>query len=380
MNEIIRTIDSCESFEELGNHIQSTDLIQKASNFLNITYETLHRSRPPLKETRLLLAAFLINRFPDDTLGTFNTTGLSISGEVSTTMSPESLALQSKSTEFIEQLKHIHTTTDITPQSAERIVQYFRQFILLFDNWKQSDSPSLKRTLIEEYHHLSVQIMNEQDKLPKTPDATNEASSETSMDTDDLQNPIQQRIEVLEQCKIDLLETAKMFGQDFANEVLQYAPVVIDIEQLCAQYSNAFWDILYEEFVAKKYDKIFVVLEHIIVLFGQIYDGTSQSNVNKMVEIREKIDVAFIRQRLEHNAYSAEDMLALCNFIMVQCQSLQAPTFDAVVDELRANLAQENFLPRFLREISIILQITTTDVLTFREQEAGATDQSNAME
>ena len=54
-------------------------------------------------------------------------------------------------------------------------------------------------------------------------------------------------------------------------------------------------------------------------------------------------------------------------FIMSECKKLQAPQFDDVVDELYANLTQENFLPRFLREISVILQITTTDILEFRE-------------
>ena len=390
MNEIVGIIDSSESFEELGNQIQSKDLIQKVADFLNKIDEYLGRKRTSLiKDSRLILASFLISRFPQDTLGTFDTTGLTLSGEVTMILTSESTALHAKSIEFVEQLKQIQTIDDLDEQAAERIVQYFRQFTLIFDNWKQTDSVSLKRALLEEYHNLSVQIMNEQSTIegnddsasvedpadPTDPTDPTDPADPTATSTTSTNEAIQQRIEILEQCKVDLLETAKMLGgQEFADEILQYSPVVVDIEQLCAQYSNAFWDVLYEEFVTKKYDKIFVVLEHLVVLFGKIYEGSDPTKVSKMVEIREKIDIDFIKQRLQHDAYSSEEMLALCTFIMVQCSQLQAPLFDDVVEELKANLTRENFLPRFLREISIILQITTDEVLKFRAQEAADHD------
>ena len=97
------------------------------------------------------------------------------------------------------------------------------------------------------------------------------------------------------------------------------------------------------------------------------YNSSKQEHTQKLTEIHEKIDIELIRQQLAHDAYSSEQMYMLCMFIMAECKTLQAPQFDDVVDELYANLKQENFLPRFLREISVILQITTTDILEFRE-------------
>ena len=109
--------------------------------------------------------------------------------------------------------------------------------------------------------------------------------------------------------------------------------------------------------------RFFVVLEHIIKLFETIYSDQN----TKITELHEKIDIEFIKQRLNHNAYENEQMFGLCNYIIDECCVVQAPEFDAVVDELRSNIMSENFLPRFLHEIIVILQVTVDELLKFRQ-------------
>lgn len=364
MNEIIETIDSTESFEELGNLMQVKEFITSVSNIFTHIYELLKLKRNPRRDARIFLSAHMICKYPKDTLGIFDTSGLTVYGEVTLSVSEDNNILKQHASELIKQSSMINSIDSLDGTIAENFMQTFKQFDKLFTEWKQKDSSSLKQSLLEEYHHLSVQIMNEKDAIKKT----EQNESEQNESEQNIKELIEQRIEVLENAQKELLDTAFMMGgAELVTNILQHEPVVIDMEQLSAQYSNAFWDVLYEEFVAKKYDKIFVVLQHIVSLFEKIYNGSKQEHTQKRTEINEKIDIELIRQQLAHDAYSSEQMYMLCMFIIAECKKLQAPQFDDVVDELYANLKEENFLPRFLREISVILQITTTDILEFRE-------------
>jgi hypothetical protein len=355
MNEIVEKIDSCESFEELGNLIQSKEIIRIVYDFYKkIDSQDIERSQI-IRNSKFTLAAFLVNKFPSDTLSSFDTTGITYNGEISVSMSPEATAVNDKATQFTNLLRS-QDLDNLSYSNSEQIKNIFNQFKILFDNWKDNDYESLKHSIIEEYHHLSVSIMNLHDQESKS-----QSGSEESTDQD---NAISEQIVVLKECQEELLKTARMLGGDELVELIgQYAPIVIDTENLIAQYSAAFWDVLYEDYVEKKYEKIFVVLEHIIKLFETIYSDQN----TKITELHEKIDIEFIKQRLQHNAYENEQMFGLCNYIIDECCVVQAPEFDAVVDELRSNITSENFLPRFLREITLILQLTVDELLKFRQ-------------
>lgn len=357
MNEIVEKIDSCESFEELGNLIQSKEIIRIVYDFYKkIDSQDIERSQI-IRNSKFTLAAFLVNKFPSDTLSSFDTTGLTHNGEISVSMSPEATAVNDKATQFTNLLRS-QDLDNLSYSNSEQIKNIFNQFKILFDNWKDNDYESLKHSIIEEYHHLSVSIMNLRDQESQS------GQSGQSTESTHQDNTISEQIVVLKECQEELLKTAKMLGGDELVELIgQYAPIVIDTENLIAQYSAAFWDVLYEDYVEKKYDKIFVVLEHIIKLFETIYSDQN----TKITELHEKIDIEFIKQRLQHNAYENEQMFRLCNYIIDECCVVQAPEFDSVVDELRSNITSENFLPRFLREITLILQLTVDELLKFRQ-------------
>ena len=357
MNELVEKIDSCESFEELGNLIQSKEIIRIVYDFYKkIDSQDIERSQI-IRNSKFTLAAFLVNKFPSDTLSSFDTTGLTHNGEISVSMSPEATAVNDKATQFTNLLRS-QDLDNLSYLNSEQIKNIFNQFKILFDNWKDNDYESLKHSIIEEYHHLSVSIMNLRDQEAQSTEST-ESTESTQQN-----NTISEQIVVLKECQEELLKTARMLGGDELVELIgQYAPIIIDTENLIAQYSAAFWDVLYEDYVEKKYDKIFVVLEHIIKLFETIYSDQN----TKITELHEKIDIEFIKQRLQHNAYENEQMFRLCNYIIDECCVVQAPEFDAVVNELRSNITSENFLPRFLREITLILQLTVDELLKFRQ-------------
>jgi len=371
MNTILGKIESVDSFDELGNLLQSKDLIKDVHDFIhkintfnnvdsddNIdddtyddeaagNYQATKKQKITrtvnVRESRLFLIAYMISRFPQDTFGSIgqpNEEGIEIEYSVLEN------GVHSRAVELIE-----------------------------YSIWKIEDQDKLKTSLIHEYHQLSVNIMNETDRMQEP------AASGSGAAADEVQQHNQlteERIQVLEQCKESLLETALLLGgPQFVDEIGQYSPVVIDVEELCKAYGNAFWDVLGEEYGQKKYDKIFVVLENILKLFESIYDddgavGPAVQEINTrrrncLSEIKEKLDIDFIRQRLEHNIYSNEEMYNLCKFIILKSKALIAPQFDDNIETISKHLEEENFLPLFLREISMILQITVSDTISVRK-------------
>jgi len=398
MNTILGKIESVDSFDELGNLLQSKDLIKDVHDFIhkintfnnvdsddNIdddtyddeaagNYQATKKQKITrtvnVRESRLFLIAYMISRFPQDTFGSIgqpNEEGIEIEYSVLEN------GVHSRAVELIEYSKTL--TSDISEEVVSVFTQLFQDFVKIFNIWKIEDQDKLKTSLIHEYHQLSVNIMNETDRMQEP------AASASGAAADEVQQHNQlteERIQVLEQCKESLLETALLLGgPQFVDEIGQYSPVVIDVEELCKAYGNAFWDVLGEEYGQKKYDKIFVVLENILKLFESIYDddgavGPAVQEINTrrrncLSEIKEKLDIDFIRQRLEHNIYSNEEMYNLCKFIILKSKALIAPQFDDNIETISKHLEEENFLPLFLREISMILQITVSDTISVRK-------------
>jgi len=326
MNKIIETIDSNESFDDLSKILNNKEYITSVSSFLN----DQNLSIP----ARVFLSAFMINLYPKDTIG--NIGELKEEGFVVEHSDKDNIVIE-KANELVIYCRNNYSNKD---QQFKNLTELFEK---AFNDWKEDDKDKFKMSLINEYHSLTVGIMN----------APEEAK------------------ESLRKCQEGLLETAKMVGgTQFVDEILQYTPVVLDTEELLKTYTQAFWDLLTEEYKEKKYDKIFVVLEHLVQLLITI-------KPNNESEIKDNIDVDFIKQQLNHDAFSTEQMYGLCQYIMTTCHDCQAPQFDQNIEILNQHLKDENFLPLFLKEISMILQITADDVIKIREELAKAKEEEN---
>lgn len=363
-------MESHDSFDELANCLQSRDLIKDLCNIL-ISYFLINLSSAELyKKSKLFLSAYLIYRFPHDVLGNISEFN---QGGVATRLPLTELSslVFEAATELVK-----YASTDSSESSPSfnphDFGRLYEEFIKTFDLWKADDVDKLKNTLIQEYHQISVQCMNIRDdilSLQKNLDETHDSNSVERLNKSIESSNAQ--IVALEHCQNNLLDSAKMIGgNDFANTILQYSPVVIDLDELAKTYSTAFWNVLSEEHAENKYDKVFLVLEHIKILFTELYNS---ENSKDLIEINEKIDIPFIKQRLDHNIYGSSEMFALCRFIMEKCKQLQAPTFDAHLEILEHHLETENFLPPFLHEIFLILQITVTDTVELRSTIAKTT-------
>ena len=247
--------------------LKSKEMLNLSNNFLNSHNIKLNN--------RIFLSAFLIEKFPKDVLGTIGNMG-SDGLEISTSESDDELLQIAKNiVNFLKIIILIFLIIRKFSTFYNLIINFKNKFI----EWQSDDKNKLIDSLIREYHLLSVNILNAPESAKP----------------------------ILEECKSNLLDTAKMIGgTDAVNTIMQYQPVVIDTEQLTNAYTQAFWDIMKEEYATKKYDKVMVALELIVSQLCVIKNKPADQQ-----EIRETIDVQFIKQRLEHDAYPISEMYTL---------------------------------------------------------------------
>ena len=168
-----------------------------------------------------------------------------------------------------------------------------------FKKWKIKDKEILKNNMFFEYHNLGIALLNA---------------------------PIPSK-ESLKKCRESILVQAeKISGATFVSKIKQYKPVVFNLHDLEKISEKAFWDVVEKEFKEKKYDWIYVILEHIRTLFTIL----SPQNSEYYMDL---IDISFIKQQVEHDIYT--DVQNLAYKLLDILKSLHAPINDTEIEQLK---------------------------------------------
>lgn len=190
---------------------------------------------------------------------------------------------------------------------SEDHVDHILKYVELFRNWKQRDYQILVNDMFHKYHSLTVDILN----------APEESKSH------------------LEKCKQEILVQANQVGgQDLVDKILSYSPVIIDTEQLQQQYDKAFWDLFKKEYDDNNYNLLYQLLDEI----RNILLTLNPSNKN----ISEVIDVQFIRQQIESQVYSQQDLQTLTNHILNLIRECHSAGHDEELETLRTEVNNGN--------------------------------------
>ena len=217
---------------------------------------------------------------------------------------------------------------NIDKQLYDTIVLLFEQkdvsllasITLLFRQWKEKDNMKLRNELFYKYHNMGVSLFN----LEKSETTDEIEASKTC----------------LRNCRKSVLENAhKIGGAEFVNKITNYKPIVYNLYDLEKISEKAFWDMVAEKFNHKNYDWIYVILEHVQTLFKNICPSRTE-------EFNEIIDIPFIKQQVEHDAYT--DMQNLTFKLLEIVEDLQAAIHDQETKKLRE---QEFNLVNLLHEI-----------------------------
>jgi hypothetical protein len=230
-----------------------------------------------------------------------------------------------------DNVKIMGVANNVINCTKDKLHEYILEFITLFQEWKQTDYQALLDDIFQRYHQLTVDMMNSPEEMKPQ----------------------------LEDIKKGLLkEAGRVGGPNFVNKILSYSPVVINLEALQTQYDNAFWDKLNEEYENKNYNMIYELLTYLKSVYVKLA-------ASKIEEINDILDVDFIKQRLENNAYTNEELTTLANNILDIVKTLHAPVYDEDLENYRKELNDGNLhFPTILKRI---VQLTRNIIQTLEQ-------------
>lgn len=201
----------------------------------------------------------------------------------------------------------LHHMSKTIIEHSENRRKNIMDFNISFKKWLGEDLTTLKSQLLQEYHQLSVQILNTSNEEEKN---------------------------FYQEVQKELLESAKLIKYD--QEILEYVPIVIDKEKLSIQYKQAFIDVIEQNLKLKKFD-------HLQTCIQSIIDCLCMLHPRKKEEILQKINVDFLKQQLEHDAFSKNDEITFFLYIYQCLKEVHSPVHDQEVDNFIENVSSISF-------------------------------------
>ena len=215
-------------------------------------------------------------------------------------------------------MKIMGVANNVINCTKDKLHDYVLEFSKLFQEWKQKDYQELLNDIFQRYHQLTVDIMNAPDEIKSQ----------------------------LEDIKTNLLkEGERVGGPNFKSKLLSYVPIVINLEELQTQYNKAFWDKFTNEYEQKNYAMLYDLLEYL----KKVYMTLAPSKKDHIMEI---MDVKFIWQRVEQDAYTEEELKLLTNNILDIVKFLHAPVYDDDLEKYREDINKGNlYFPVILKRV-----------------------------
>jgi len=230
-----------------------------------------------------------------------------------------------------DNMKIMGVANNVINCTKDKLHDYVLEFSQLFQKWKQHDYKALLDDIFHRYHQLTVDMMNGPEEIKPQ----------------------------LEDIKKNLLKEAdRIGGPEFVRKIISYSPVVINLEALQTQYDKAFWDKLEEEYNKKNYYMIYELLNYLKTIYLKLA-------ASKTSEINEILDVNFIKQRMENNAYTTEELVLLGNNVFDLVKTLHAPVYDNELEENRKRLNEGKL--NFPNVLNIIVKLTRNIVQTLEQ-------------
>lgn len=302
MNALKQELLNTEHFEQLTKKMMSKTIINLAKDYIN-------ELDTPLKiNPKEFLSAFMIYKFPVDSVGDYE----------------------------VEVNKQVIDLAKSLIDSEKDVKKILIKFIYNFRTWKEQDLNIIKQQLFNEYHQLTVDIE----------------------DTDDNDKKM-----IFDTVKEEILKCARnVGGNEFVDEIKNYTPILMNIDELKNQYDKAYYDILCNEFNNKKYKKLENLLNFINGTLRQL------NSVNEINKINDILDVEFIIQRLRMNAYNHDELKGICNYMYDLVKNIQSASRDREIRDYKAELeVKEIYFPDVVMNIMKLIRNIIHDLEKLRE-------------
>ena len=295
-NEVKKIFENKRKFEEITRSLMNKEIREKGELILKELDCKLYLN------SRDLLSCFLINKFPKDTVGDIN------------------IETNKNLIELVQKLlKNEYLDNDELKIDVVKYSYYFK-------TWKNEDIEILKNQLFNEYHQLTVDIVN-------------------------LKEDEEDKKVIYEETQKKILECAfQIGGDDFINQIQSHSPVLIDVKELENQYNKAYNDVFVSEFEEKNYEKLSGLMEFLKNIFKTLRPKDSY-------EIEKIIDIPYILHKLNFNQFNEKKKLELFNFILDFMEKVQSKANDDELNSIRNELkVKEICFPKIFIKIMDLLK------------------------
>jgi len=210
-----------------------------------------------------------------------------------------------------------------------------------FKKYKEQDKNDLMNEILLEYHKLTIEEAH--------------ASKELTNDM----------IEIITKCKMNLLETAKQIGGlEFVNYIKSYKSIVFDPIKVLEQYNKAYWDLVNQYYTDHDFNNFYEQMYQILHFIKDLLLTIGPSKINNINQI---LDIDYIKQRVDNNAYDLNEIILLVNNILNIIKSLQSPMRDNDLEQIRQQINNnELILPKILEHLVIYCNNIIEDIYNLR--------------
>ena len=298
MNALKNELLNVEQFEQLTKKMMSKKVI-------NLAKEYMEELDTPVKiNHREFLSAFMIYKFPEDSVGNYE---IDVNKEV------------------------IDLAKSLIDANEKDVKKLLIKFSYNFRLWKEQDLKIIKQQLFNEYHQLSVDVA----------------------DTDDDDKKM-----IFNTVKEEILKCARnVGGNEFVEEIQNYTPILMNVDELKNQYDKAYFDILCQEFDNKKYKKLENLLNFINNTLRQL------NSVDEINKINDLLDVEFIIQRFSRESYDHDELKEICNYMYDLVRNIQSASRDSEIRNYKDELeVKEIYFPNVVMNVMKLIRNIVHDL------------------
>ena len=269
-----------EEFEDIQEKMQDSSVNYKATKLL-----TVYKIDNNIK-TKDFFFFFIIYKYPDDILGDLT------------------LEINKKLYDAVNKIFN---------DSEDNLKTNIIRYVYLFKKWKNEDKTILIEQIFNEYHQLTLDILN----------CVEEEDSD--------------KIEYFENVKNDILSEAENIGGEILkNKILSYTPIVISVKELKEQYDNAYWNKMKLDYDNNNYEMILSLLNFYKETFKTLSPFNSEE-LNLIVNNDNIID-NLNKMKNENNDEAIEFIRLVTSQLFNIIKTFQSPMHDMELESYKAQI------------------------------------------
>lgn len=260
---------------------------------------------------------------------------------------------------FEELCSFIHKeTNDVLEESVDlhncldKFHNNYKLYIAAFNSWKSGDLSRLLVVLRHSYYELQL---TKEVILKKADEEKRELR----------EDEILWKEEINKQCQSIKNKIIKLGGEEAFTEMDLHTPSQINLDQIVREVMESdegkeamtrdYWKQFSDQLCEKNFSRLYELLEEIVTRFCAIIPN--RTDIHN--QIRENIDVEFIKQQIDHSVFEPSQFKNLVSYIIDKVKQFGPPVEDDSLDKWKKDYFEgmneettyAEVLPKFFNEV-----------------------------